>query len=80
MAGKLNKKKTLNERPIPENKKSHSKILKNMMAKREEIQKTLGRLIAEQREYKKLASNDYLIDEMDHAEREISSQTHYILL
>ncbi len=80
MAKKLKKKTTLNEQPIRKGKKSRSKILKSLMAKRAEVQETLGRLIEEQKEYKKLASNDYLIDEMDHAEREISSQTHYILL
>jgi DnaK suppressor protein len=82
MARKLKKKKTVNEqkRPIRKGKKSRSKILKSLMAKRVEVQETLDRLIVEQKEYKKLASDDYLIDEMDHAEREISSQTHYILL
>ncbi len=80
MAKKLKKKTTLNEQPIPKGKKSRSKILKSLMAKRVEVRETLDRLIEEQKEYKKLASNDYLIDEMDHAEREISSQTHYILL
>ena len=80
MAKKLKKKTTLSEQPIRKGKKSRSKILKNLMAKRVEVRETLDRLIEEQKEYKKLASNDYLIDEMDHAEREISSQTHYILL
>jgi DnaK suppressor protein len=80
MAKKLKKKTTLKEQPIRKGKKSHSKILKSLMAKRVEVRETLDRLIEEQKEYKKLASNDYLIDEMDHAEREISSQTHYILL
>ena len=80
MAKKLKKKTTLNEQPIRKGKKSRSKILKSPMAKRVEVRETLDRLIEEQKEYKKLASNDYLIDEMDHAEREISSQTHYILL
>ncbi len=80
MAKKLKKRKTLSERPIRKGKKSRSKILKSLMAKRAEVQETLGRLIEEQKEYKKLASDDYLIDEMDHAEREISSRTHYILL
>ncbi len=80
MAKKLKKKTTLNEQPIRKGKKSRSKILKSLMAKRVEVRETLDRLIEEQKEYKKLASNDYLIDEMDHAEREISSQTHYILL
>jgi DnaK suppressor protein len=80
MAKKPTKKKTASERPVRKVKKSRSKIHKSLMAKRVEVQETLDRLIAEQKEYKKLASNDYLIDEMDHAEREISSQTHYILL
>ena len=80
MAKKLKKKTTLNEQPLRKGKKSRSKILKSLMAKRIEVEVTLDRLREEQREYKKLASNDYLIDEMDHAEREISSQTHYILL
>jgi DnaK suppressor protein len=80
MAKKLKKKTTLHEQPIRKGKKSRSKILKSLMAKRIEVEGTLDRLREEQREYKKLASNDYLIDEMDHAEREISSQTHYILL
>ena len=80
MAKKLKKRKTLSERPIRKGKKSRSKILKSLMAKRAEVQETLGRLIEEQKEYKKLALDDYLIDEMDHAEREISSRTNYILL
>ncbi len=80
MARKLKKTKILNELPIQKGQKSRSKILKGLMAKRTEVQETLDRLIAEQREYKNLASDNYLIDEMDHAEREISSQTHYILL
>ena len=80
MAKKLKKKTTLNEQPIRKGKKSRSKILKSLMAKRAEVRETLDRLIEEQKEYKKLASDDYLIDEMDHAEREISSRTHYILL
>jgi RNA polymerase-binding protein DksA len=80
MARKLKKKETLNEMPIQKGSKSRSKILKSLMAKRTEVQETLDRLMEEQREYKNLASDHYLIDEMDHAEREISSQTHYILL
>jgi len=80
MAKKLKKKTTLHEQPIRKGKKSRSKILKSLMAKRVEVREALDRLIEEQKEYKKLASDDCLIDEMDHAEREISSQTHYILL
>jgi len=80
MAKKLEKKTTLNEQPIRKGKKSRSKILKSLMAKRVEVREALDRLIEEQKEYKKLVSDDYLIDEMDHAEREISSRTHYILL
>ena len=80
MAKKLKKKTTLNEQPIRKGKKSRSKILKSLMGKRVEVREALDRLIEEQKEYKKLVSDDYLSDEMDHAEREISSQTHYILL
>jgi len=80
MAKKLKKKTTLHEQPIRKGKKSRSKILKSLMAKRVEVREALDRLIEEQKEYKKLVSDDYLSDEMDHAEREISSQTHYILL
>ena len=80
MAKKLKKKTTLHEQPIRKGKKSRSKILKSLMAKRVEVREALDRLIEEQKEYKKLVSDDYLIDEMDHAEREISSRTHYILL
>jgi DnaK suppressor protein len=80
MAKKLKKKTTLHEQPLRKGKKSRSKILKSLMAKRVEVREALDRLIEEQKEYKKLASDDCLIDEMDHAEREISSQTHYILL
>lgn len=80
MARQLEKKKKANVKPIRKGRNSRSRILKSLMAKSAEVQATLNRLIEEQKEYKKLASNDYLIDEMDHAEREISSQTHYILL
>ena len=80
MARVLKKKKTVRKKPIRKSKNSRSKILKSLMAKSAEVQETLDRLIEEQKEYKKLASNDCLIDEMDHAEREISAQTHYILL
>jgi DnaK suppressor protein len=62
-------------------KENHrSRVLQNLTTKKEEVQKTLGRLMEEQKEYSNLTSDDYLIEEMDHAGREISSQTHYILL
>ena len=80
MARTLKKKRTWNKRPKRKGEDYRSRFLDNLMVKKEEVQNTLDRLLAEQEEYKKLAADDYLIDEMDHAERESSSQTHYILL
>ena len=80
MAGTLKKKKIWNNGAKRKEDNYRSRFLDNLMVKKEEVQNTLDRLLAEQEEYKNLAADDYLIDEMDHAERESSSQTHYILL
>jgi RNA polymerase-binding transcription factor DksA len=80
MARTLKKKKTWNKGPKRKEETYRSRFLDNLMVKKEEVKDTLDRLLAEQEEYKKLAADDYLIDEMDHAARESSSQTHYILL
>ena len=76
MARALKKKR----KPTRKKENYRSRVLKNLMAKREEVEKTLDRLMEEQKEYSNLTSDDYLIEEMDHAGREISAQTHYILL
>lgn len=68
------------EKPTQKKENYRSRVLKNLMAKKEEVQITLDHLIEEQKEYSNLSSGDYLIEEMDHAGREISAQTHYILL
>ena len=80
MARTLKKNKTNHHVPKRQGDDYRSRFLDSLMVKKEEVQNTLNRLLAEQEEYKNMAADDYLIDEMDHAEREISSQTHYILL
>ena len=80
MARTLKKKNTWNKGPKTKEDDYRSRFLDSLMVKKEEVQNTLDRLLAEQEEYKNVAADDYLIDEMDHAERESSTQTHYILL
>ena len=55
-------------------------FLKNLLLKKEEVEDALNRLMEGQREYKSLTSEDDIIEELDHAEREISVQKHYSLL
>ena len=55
-------------------------FLKNLLMKKEEVEDALNRLMEGQREYKSLTSEDDIIEELDHAEREISVQKHYSLL
>jgi RNA polymerase-binding transcription factor DksA len=50
------------------------------MVRREEVKKALSRLIEEQTADHRLISNEDLRDAFNHAEREISAQTHYLLL
>ena len=80
MSKTLKKEKTWNKDSNRKEENYRSRFLENLIIKKDEVQNTLNRLLAEQEEYKNLAADDYLIDEMDHAERESSSQTHYILL
>ena len=51
------------------------RFLKNLMTKREEVEQALTRLIESQKTYGNLFSGDGLIEELDHADREISAQT-----
>jgi RNA polymerase-binding transcription factor DksA len=57
------------------NEDFQARFLKNLMAKREEVEQTITRLIESQRAYGNLFSGDGLIEDLDHADREISAQT-----
>jgi DnaK suppressor protein len=66
--------------PFRKSEGFRSRFLKNLMVKREEIENALNRLMDSQKEYKALPSGDDIIEELDHAEREISAQKYYSLL
>jgi len=57
-----------------------SRFLENLMVKRQEVEQTLKRLTDSQKEYEDLLSAADFIEKVDHAEREISAQTHYSIL
>jgi DnaK suppressor protein len=59
---------------------SRSRFLKNLMLKKEELQKVLSQLMDDQNEYKGLSSADDFIEDLDRAEREISAQKYYSLI
>ena len=55
-------------------------FLKNLMIKKEEIEKTINNLTNGRKEYMGLFSADEIIEELDRAVLEIAAQTHYSLL
>ena len=57
-----------------------SRSLHNLMIIRQEVEKVLKQLTDRQREYEELGSADALIEDADHAEREISAHRHYSIL
>jgi len=57
-----------------------SHFLRNLIIKKEEAEKALTRLIDREKEKRDQFSADELIDELDHAEREILAQTHAKLI
>ena len=57
-----------------------SRFLETLLTKKEEVEAALNRLMDVKREYKDLVSEDVIIEELDHAEREIEIQKHYSLL
>jgi len=57
-----------------------SRFLETLLTKKEEVEAALNRLMDVKREYKELVSEDAIIEELDHAEREIAIQKHYSLL
>ena len=57
-----------------------SRFLETLLTKQEEVEAALNRLMDVKREYKELVSEDAIIEELDHAEREIEIQKHYSLL
>lgn len=56
------------------------RFLEKLTARKDEVEKALDLLVTNQKEYKNHVSADELIEEFDHAEREISAQTYYHLL
>ena len=56
------------------------RFLKNLMLKKEEIEKAISSLINGRKEHKGLFSSDEITEEMDRAEVEVASQVHYSLL
>ncbi len=59
---------------------SRSRLLKNLMARKEEVERAVMRLVERQKGEGRLISQEDVADEFNHAEREISAQTHYSLL
>ena len=57
------------------NEDFQARFLKNLTAKREEVEQALNRLIVSQKAYGNFFSADGLIDNLDHADREISALT-----
>ena len=57
------------------NEDFQARFLKNLLAKREEVEQALTRLIESQKAYGNLFSAEGLIEDLDHADREISAQT-----
>jgi DnaK suppressor protein len=55
-------------------------LLEQLNLRKEDIEKTLERLVENQKEYYSQFSNDNLRDESDHAQREISVQSNYSLI
>ncbi len=57
-----------------------SRSLHNLTIKRQEVEKVLKLLTDKQKEYEELGSVNALIEDVDHAEREISAHRHYSIL
>lgn len=57
-----------------------SKFLSNLMAKKEEVERSLDLLRDRREEYKNLKSDDEFIEELDIAGHEITTQTYYSFL
>jgi RNA polymerase-binding transcription factor DksA len=57
-----------------------SRALHNLTIKRQEVEKVLKLLTDKQREYEEQGSVHALIEDADHAEREISAHRHYSIL
>ena len=57
------------------NEDFQARFLKNLTAKREEVEQALTRLIVSQKAYWNFFSADGLIEDLDHADREISALT-----
>jgi DnaK suppressor protein len=57
-----------------------SRFLATLLTKKEDVENALSRLMDGKREYKDLVSEDAIVEELDHAEREIAIQKHYSLL
>jgi RNA polymerase-binding transcription factor DksA len=57
-----------------------SRALHNLTIKRQEVEKVLKLSADKQREYEELGTADALIEDIDHAEREISAHRHYSIL
>jgi DnaK suppressor protein len=57
-----------------------ARFLNDLMTKKEEVEKAFRNLMEKQKEYQSLQSDYNCIEEGDHAEREISLQTHYSIL
>jgi len=52
-----------------------SRFLGNLLAKKEDVENTLHRLVESQKAYGNLLTADDLVEDLDHADREISAQT-----
>ena len=74
------RRKTRKKRASGKSKDLRSRFLENLMVKRQEVEEALKRLTESQKEYEGLRSADEFIGDVDHAEREISAQTHYRLV
>jgi len=57
-----------------------SRFFETLLTKKGEVEAALNRLMDVKREYKDLVTEDAIIEELDHAEREIEIQKHYSLL
>jgi DnaK suppressor protein len=55
-------------------------LFEQLNLRKEDIEKSLERLVENQKEYHSQLSNDNLRDESDHAQREISVQSNYSLI
>jgi len=57
-----------------------SRFMSVLRARKEEVEKALALLVDRQKEYKQSFSDATLIENLDHAEREIATNTYYTLM